>query len=363
MKEKWLIPIFLVLFFAFARSQGWSAERGQGETVKITPLGARTGEFCSPDRALLFEDPTGVRILYDPGWTVAGSTDPRLGEVHVILLSHVHVDHLGDASLDQDPDAATARCDSGFARVPALPNSNTAEIAAGKNSAVIVAGEVAGFLSRKIQNIRGVPTPGCPASGLTNEMTVPRSSPCTGGLGIGAKRTVAISAGNAGVQIVAVSAQHGNGLSNDFLTEPLKANLAANNLSISVGPAIGYVLTFSNGLTVYLSGDTGQSSDMWTVVNDFHEAKLAVFNIGDIFTTGPEEAAFAVEELIQPKAVIPSHANEVATTDGSVNPGTRTARFLELIKRLPVHVPLSGMTMKFDGHARCVAGCGLRGKP
>jgi hypothetical protein len=60
----------------------------QAQTVKVTPLGARTGEFCNADRALLFEDPTGVRILYDPGATVAGGTDPRLGDVHAILLSH-----------------------------------------------------------------------------------------------------------------------------------------------------------------------------------------------------------------------------------------------------------------------------------
>ena len=42
----------------------------QVQTVKITPLGSRTGEYCVRDRALLFEDPTGVRILYDPGVTV-----------------------------------------------------------------------------------------------------------------------------------------------------------------------------------------------------------------------------------------------------------------------------------------------------
>src|SRR5262249_60871064 len=61
-------------------------------TVAVTPLGARTGDFCQVDRALLFEDPTGVRILYDAGRTVAGSDDPRLGDVNVGLLTHVHAD-------------------------------------------------------------------------------------------------------------------------------------------------------------------------------------------------------------------------------------------------------------------------------
>src|SRR5437762_10546158 len=64
--------------------------------VKVTPLGSHSGELCVDDRALLFEDPTGVRILYDPGFTT-DETDPRLSDVHVILLSHAHPDHIGTA--------------------------------------------------------------------------------------------------------------------------------------------------------------------------------------------------------------------------------------------------------------------------
>src|SRR2546430_17321241 len=92
------------------------------QTVKITPLGARTGEFCSPDRALILEDPTGVRILYDPGTSVAGGEDSRLGAVHVVLVSHAHGDHLGSAKLNQDPDSASAACAS---QVPASSTSNS----------------------------------------------------------------------------------------------------------------------------------------------------------------------------------------------------------------------------------------------
>ena len=114
------------------------------QNVKITPLGARSGEFCAPDRALLFEDPTGVRILYDPGMTVAGGTDPRLGNVDVVLVTHAHGDHLGSSRLNQDPSASSARCDSQAAMTPTT-NSNAAEIAAAKHSAVIVSSELAAF--------------------------------------------------------------------------------------------------------------------------------------------------------------------------------------------------------------------------
>ena len=43
------------------------------QNVKVTPLGGIEGEFCPQDRALIFEDPNGTRILYDPGRTVAGA--------------------------------------------------------------------------------------------------------------------------------------------------------------------------------------------------------------------------------------------------------------------------------------------------
>jgi hypothetical protein len=44
------------------------------QNVKVTPLGSHTGELCDRDRATIFEDPTGVRILYDARHTVAGAS-------------------------------------------------------------------------------------------------------------------------------------------------------------------------------------------------------------------------------------------------------------------------------------------------
>src|SRR5687767_15532674 len=85
---------------AVLASPAWSAN------VKITPLGSHEGEFCRSDRALIFEDPDGTRILYDAGRTVRGPEDERLGEVDAVLLSHVHGDQLGDA-IASGPDAGT----------------------------------------------------------------------------------------------------------------------------------------------------------------------------------------------------------------------------------------------------------------
>lgn len=337
---------FASFLFAFVLSSGSSLAWAQ--TVKITPLGSHVGEFCQNDRALLFEDPTGVRVLYDAGFTVAGGTDPRLGDVHVVLLSHAHGDHIGERKLAR-PNAGTCEKPE---TVSATPNSNTAEIAATKNSALMTGRPMAAFLSKKIQNIRGVATPTCPAVGAPRVTTVPMSSPCLAGRPPGATWIFKVSSAARGVEITTVRAEHDNSVSRNLVTDPEKTNLDNEGLTAYVGDAIGYVLAFTNGLKVYLSGDTALMSDMKTIINGFYKAKLAVLNIGS-----GEESSFAVTELIQPNAVIPSHANEAATTGGKVNPGTRTRQFIDLVKGRPVHVPLSGKTMEFDGNAKCTAGC------
>jgi len=38
-----------------------------GQNVKVTPVGSHAGELCMRDRATIFEDPTGVRILTTRG--------------------------------------------------------------------------------------------------------------------------------------------------------------------------------------------------------------------------------------------------------------------------------------------------------
>ena len=76
------------------------------QNVKITPVGSHPGELCANDRAIVFEDPTGVRFLYDPAHNVTGGDDPRLGTIHLVLLTHMHGDHVGDQKL-KAPGAGT----------------------------------------------------------------------------------------------------------------------------------------------------------------------------------------------------------------------------------------------------------------
>ena len=71
------------------------------------------------------------------------------------------------------------------------------------------------------------------------------------------------------------------------------------------GEACGYVVEFENGVKVYHAGDTGPFSDM-KIIHDLYKPDLAMLPIGDHFTMGPREAAYACE-LLKPRVVIPMH--------------------------------------------------------
>jgi L-ascorbate metabolism protein UlaG (beta-lactamase superfamily) len=296
--------------------------------VKVTPLGSHDGEFCVLDRALIFEDPDGTRILYDAGFTVRGPNDPRLGKIDAVLLSHVHGDHLGPA---HQPAANAGVCGKPDFSVRVTPTSNTVNIVVGKKARFMVGSDMSAFFAAKVKTAGGDPA----------QVQLVR---------FGASAKIG------GVTVATVPAVHTNAVSPEFLDKPLADLLQGTGLQMSVGPATGYVLSFTNGLVVYLSGDTGITAEQDLVVRGHYKANLAVINIGGVFTTGPAEAAYVITDLVKPNAVIASHANEVATSGGKLIAGTRTETFMKRVG-IPTHVPLSGKTMEFNGSARCVSGC------
>ena len=309
---------------------GVIAQPAAAQTVKITPLGSHDGEFCPLDRALVFEDPDGTRILYDAGRTVRGPDDPRLGKIDAILLSHVHGDHLGDLIA---PSANAGTCAKPVFSVNVTPNSNMVNISLGKQAPMIVGGEMHSFLQAKVKSLGGDP-------GKLVRL-----------VRFGAQTMVGK------VMVAGVPAVHSNGLPAAFLPKEQRELFEATGLTAYVGEPGGFVLRFSNGLTAYLSGDTGITAEQDLVVRGHYKANLVVMNIGGFpFTTGPVESAYVVNQLVRPNSVIASHANEPATVDGKLAPNTRTAAFTKAVK-VPVHVPLSGKTMEFDGSGTCVSGC------
>jgi L-ascorbate metabolism protein UlaG (beta-lactamase superfamily) len=322
------MPRILLFLLSIAGLAAATVQPGFSANVKITPLGSHDGEFCALDRAMVFEDPDGTRILYDAGRTVRGPDDPRLGKIDGVLLSHVHSDHLGDA---HSSTANAGDCAHPAFDVKDAPSSNTEKIVVAKKAKFFVGGEMNSWFGARI-----------PAAGGDKSQVVTLRFGAASKLG--------------GVSIWSVPAAHTNGINPAFLSGDLAKEMQANGLTAYIGPPGGYVLRFSNGLTVYLSGDTGVIADQEVVVRRQLHANLAVLNIGNVFTTGPAEAAYVVNELVKPNAVIPSHANEMATKGGKLLPNTKTATFKAETK-VPVYLPLSGRTMELGGDGTCQSGC------
>lgn len=71
-------------------------------------------------------------------------------------------------------------------------------------------------------------------------------------------------------------------------------------------PSWGVVLKFSNGFTVYHTGDTCLFSDM-SLVKTLYEPNLVLIPVGDVYTMNPYAASLACRNYIQPQYAIPMH--------------------------------------------------------
>jgi L-ascorbate metabolism protein UlaG (beta-lactamase superfamily) len=71
------------------------------------------------------------------------------------------------------------------------------------------------------------------------------------------------------------------------------------------GEACGYVMEFENGVKIYHAGDTNVFGDM-KIIHELYAPEIAMIPIGDHFTMGPREAAYACK-LLQAGTVIPMH--------------------------------------------------------
>jgi hypothetical protein len=168
------------------------------QNVKITPIGSHPGELCANDRAIIFEGPTAVRFLYDAAQNVTGGNDPRLGTIHLVLLSHMHGDHLGDLKLKAPGEGTCANS----ARVPA-PNSTTAEVVAAKNAVLVTTRAMASFVHNKVDTIRSIgskPMDFCP----TLAVNVPVPAACSSRIDLGGVFTARAEGAKEGVEFTIV---------------------------------------------------------------------------------------------------------------------------------------------------------------
>jgi L-ascorbate metabolism protein UlaG (beta-lactamase superfamily) len=192
--------------------------------------------------------PTGKVLLVDPWLTnpvfeKAKDELAALEHVDLILVTHGHSDHVGDA------------------------------VEIGKRTRAKL---VATFdLSAAIVSALGNP------SDLADMET-------TGHMG----GTLTLFGGE--VAVTFVPAWHGSAVSKEETAPPVYA-----------GTPAGLVIALRDGPTIYHTGDTDLFSDM-VLVSRFHKIDTMLVCIGDHFTMGPARAAEAVR-LVNPREVIPMH--------------------------------------------------------
>jgi L-ascorbate metabolism protein UlaG (beta-lactamase superfamily) len=78
-----------------------------------------------------------------------------------------------------------------------------------------------------------------------------------------------------------------------------------NGVRHNAGEPAGYVIRMPGGFTLYHAGDTAVFGDM-KIIGELYEPNVAMLPIGDRFTMGPREAAYATR-LLGVKHVIPMH--------------------------------------------------------
>ena len=78
-----------------------------------------------------------------------------------------------------------------------------------------------------------------------------------------------------------------------------------NGVRVYAGEPAGYVIRMPGGFSLYHAGDTAVFGDM-KVIGELYRPDVACLPIGDLYTMGPREAAYAIR-FLGVKHVVPMH--------------------------------------------------------
>jgi L-ascorbate metabolism protein UlaG (beta-lactamase superfamily) len=194
---------------------------------------------------------TGKVIVIDPFLTNNPKTPQQyknldaLGKIDLLLVTHAHGDHLGDA-----PDLAKKY------NAPMIGP-------AGLNQSLLTLGVLPANLAPRM-NKGGIITPLGPD-----------------------------------IKITMTRAEHSS--------ELVWKNSATGKDETHVGgEPVGFIIEFENGFKVYHMGDTGLFGDMrW--IGEYYKPDLILIPIGGHFVMNPQDAAVATRDMLKPKHAIPIH--------------------------------------------------------
>lgn len=222
----------------FAASAVCAAEKGG--KVEILWLG---------QSAMRITTPGGKVIMVDP-WLTKNPRTPEkyknldeLGKLDIILVTHAHGDHLGDAIT--------------LAKKWNVPMWGPA----GMNQTLQTIGAISAELSPRMGKGGTIkPFPG--------------------------------------VSITATHAEHSS--------ELLWHDTQGKPETLVGGEPVGYIIKLENGFTIYHMGDTGPFSDMKFIAEHYHP-DLVMIPIGGHYVLSPQDAAFVTKNWLKPKYAIPMH--------------------------------------------------------
>lgn len=123
----------------------------------------------------------------------------------------------------------------------------------------------------------------------------------------------------------------------DFSVTMVSANHSSSFNGKYAGDPAGLVLSFEDDLCIYHMGDTNIFADL-TLYGELYEPHVVLAPIGDHFTMGPQEAAYAVE-MINPNFAVPIHYGTWPPIDSDPN---EFKEVLEDISDVEVIIPETG---------------------
>jgi L-ascorbate metabolism protein UlaG (beta-lactamase superfamily) len=223
--------------------------------IKITWLGHATFRIQTPKGKTILVDPW---VMHNPA---CPETEKTVKSVDVMLITHGHGDHIGDA----------------------------VEIAKNHVPKVVGIPELCGWLEKKgVENIAMMNKGGTQQVG--------------------------------DIKVTMVHADHSCGIQD-------------GDELIYGGEACGYVIEFDNSLKIYHAGDTNVFGDM-KIIHELYAPDIAMLPIGDHFTMGPREAAYACD-LLKAKTVIPMHFATFPVLTGTPGELSKLAHGVAILEMNP----------------------------
>jgi L-ascorbate metabolism protein UlaG (beta-lactamase superfamily) len=103
----------------------------------------------------------------------------------------------------------------------------------------------------------------------------------------------------------------------DFSVTMVSANHSSSFDGKYAGDPAGLILSFEDDLCIYHMGDTNIFTDL-TLYGELYEPHIVLAPIGDHYTMGPQEAAYAVE-MVNPNFAVPIHYGTWPPIDSDPN--------------------------------------------